>query len=84
MMSDFSYRDVVKRIMEKNRWKTERELAEHLGISPNTWTAYKKGDQSFGLHAIAKICDILEVEPLWLLFGDLAPGLSGDAANSTA
>ncbi|KQZ55307.1 transcriptional regulator [Rhizobium sp. Root149] len=48
---------------------SEGEFAGRLGISPNTWTAYKKGRQSFGLHEITKICDELEIDPSWLLFG---------------
>lgn len=55
--------------MSRNRWGSEAELAKELGISPNTWTAYKRGQRSFGLNEIAKICDLLEVSPQWLLFG---------------
>lgn len=70
-MLDFSYEDVIRRILDKNPWKTEGMLAEKLGIAPNTWTAYKRGKRSFGLHEIANICDLLDVDPFWLLFGDM-------------
>ena len=65
----FSYEALIDRIISKNAWKNERELASRLGISPNTWTAYKRGERSFGLHDIANICDILGVSHEWLLFG---------------
>lgn len=72
MTSSFSYDDVFARIMSKNRWATERDLATALGVSPNTWTSYKKGKSSFGLNDIARICDVLGVDSEWLLFGDAA------------
>lgn len=70
MEASFSYDEVFARILSKNRWATERELAQALGVSPNTWTAYKKGKSSFGLNDIAKICDVLGVDSDWLLFGE--------------
>jgi transcriptional regulator with XRE-family HTH domain len=69
-VSDFDYGKVIERILEKNRWGTEGALAKALGVVPNTWTSYKNGKQSFGLHEIARICDVLQVDPRWLLFGD--------------
>lgn len=77
MKDDFSHADIIARILSKNPWKTEGLLASALGISPNTWTAYKKNSSSFGLLDIPKICDVLGVTPRWLLFGD-----SGDAVIS--
>lgn len=68
-MADFSYDAIIERILSKNRWGNEGALATALGIAPNTWTAYKKGVRSFGLHEVAKICDTLGVSPHWLLFG---------------
>ncbi len=68
-MVEFSYDAIIDRILSKNRWGNEGALASALGIAPNTWTAYKKGVRSFGLHEVAKICDLLEVSPHWLLFG---------------
>lgn len=68
-MVEFSYNAIIERILGKNRWGNEAALAVKLGISPNTWTAYKKGVRSFGLHEITRICDILQVSPHWLLFG---------------
>ncbi|MEY9717893.1 transcriptional regulator with XRE-family HTH domain [Sinorhizobium fredii] len=75
-MIEFSYEAIIERILSKNRWGSEGALATELGIAPNTWTAYKKGVRSFGLHEVAKICDILEVTPHWLLFG--TEGLESD------
>lgn len=75
-MVEFSYQAVIDRILSKNRWGTEGALAAELGLAPNTWTAYKKGVRSFGLHEIARICDILGVTPHWLLFG--TEGLESD------
>lgn len=49
-------------------------MAKELGVAPNTWTAYKRGKSSFGLHEIAKICDALQVSPRWLLLGEDAAG----------
>jgi hypothetical protein len=49
-------------------------------MSPNTWTAYKKGKQSLKLNHIAEICDMLQVDMVWLLFGNS----SGAAAASNA
>lgn len=68
-MADFTYEDVIARILSKNRWGSEAELAEALGISRNTWTAYKKGRTSFGLNQIAEICAVLGVSAHWLLYG---------------
>lgn len=68
-MIEFSYDAIIERILSKNRWGNEGALATELGIAPNTWTAYKKGVRSFGLHEVAKICDVLGVSPHWLLFG---------------
>ncbi|WP_429813646.1 helix-turn-helix domain-containing protein [Ensifer sp. B1-9] len=68
-MAEFSYDAIIERILSKNRWGNEGALATALGIAPNTWTAYKKGVRSFGLHEVAKICDTLDVSPHWLLFG---------------
>lgn len=68
-MVEFSYEAIIDRILSKNRWGSEGALAAELGVSPNTWTAYKKGTRSFGLHEVAKICDVLQVSPHWLLFG---------------
>ena len=81
-MEDFAYDEVIQRILSKNRWGNEAELAKRLGISPNTWTAYKRGQRSFGLNEIAKICDMLEVSPQWLLFGaeQYATGVQSSAA----
>lgn len=70
MTSSFSYDAVFARILSKNRWPTERELANALGVSPNTWTSYKRGKSSFGLNDITKICDVLGVDSDWLLFGE--------------
>lgn len=70
MERDFDYATVVARLLGLKGAETESEFAARLGISPNTWTAYKKGKQSFGLHEITKICGILAVDPSWLLFGD--------------
>lgn len=75
-MAEFSYDAVIERILSKNRWGSEGALAAELGLSPNTWTAYKKGVRSFGLHEIASICDKLGVTPHWLLFG--TDGLESD------
>lgn len=75
-MVEFSYEAVIERILSKNRWGSEGALAAELGIAPNTWTAYKKGVRSFGLHEVAKICDTLGVSPHWLLFG--TEGLESD------
>ncbi|CAK7257507.1 MULTISPECIES: helix-turn-helix transcriptional regulator [unclassified Shinella] len=69
-MGTFDYDAVFRRILSKNSWGTEGELAKKLGVAPNTWTAYKKGKTSFGLHEIAKICDTLGVAPRWLLLGE--------------
>ncbi|WP_165909426.1 helix-turn-helix domain-containing protein [Shinella sp. JR1-6] len=69
-MTDFDYERVVERVLSRNRWGTEGDLAAALGISPNTLTAWKKGRSSFGVHEIPKICDVLGVEAHWLLFGD--------------
>jgi len=69
-MAEFSYEDVIARILSKNRWASEGELAEALGISRNTWTAYKKGKTSFGLNQITDICAVLGVTSQWLLYGD--------------
>ncbi len=69
-MSEFSYSAIIERILSKNRWGSEGALAERLGISANTWTAYKQAKRSFGLHEVAKICDELGVTPRWLLFGE--------------
>lgn len=68
-MAEFSYDAIIERILSKNRWGSEGALAAAFGIAPNTWTAYKKGVRSFGLHEVAKICDLLDVSPHWLLFG---------------
>lgn len=68
-MVEFSYDAVIERILSRNRWGSEGALAAELGIAPNTWTAYKKGVRSFGLHEVTKICDKLGVSPHWLLFG---------------
>lgn len=69
-MKEFLYSAIFERIVEKSRWKSEGELAKALGISANTWTSYKKGASSFGLHEVPRICDVLGVSPHWLLFGD--------------
>ncbi len=69
-VGEFNYDEVMARILSKNRWGNEGNLAKALGVSPNTWTAYKQGKTSFGLHDIAKICDVLGVTPQWLLMGD--------------
>lgn len=69
-MTDFVYSDVIDRILSKNRWGNEARLAEALGISPNTWTAYKRGARSFGLNDVARICDLLNVSSRWLLYGE--------------
>ncbi|AEQ50791.1 Phage repressor protein C, contains Cro/C1-type HTH and peptisase s24 domains [Pelagibacterium halotolerans] len=68
-MTGFSYDEVIDRIIEKNPGNTEGELAKALGIAPNTWTAYKRGERSFGLNEIAEICDTLGVDAEWLLLG---------------
>jgi phage repressor protein C with HTH and peptisase S24 domain len=70
MVVSFDYESVVSRLLSLKGEGNEGEFAARLGISPNTWTAYKKGRQSFGLHEITKICDELGVDPQWLLFGD--------------
>ncbi len=70
MHQAFDYGAVISRLMTLKGAESEGEFAARLGISPNTWTAYKKAKQSFGLHEIAKICDALDVEPVWLLFGE--------------
>lgn len=73
-MTNFDYDAVFRRILSKNRWGSEASLAKALGVTANTWTAYKKGKSSFGLHEVTKICDILDVVPRWLLFGETAAG----------
>lgn len=70
MVVSFAYEDVVSRLLSLKGEGSEGDFAARLGISPNTWTAYKRGKQSFGLHEIAKICDELGVAPEWLLFGE--------------
>ncbi len=70
MERDFDYSGVISRLLTLKGAESEGEFAGRLGISPNTWTSYKRGKQSFGLHEITKICDTLKVDPLWLLFGD--------------
>lgn len=69
-MIDFDYDRVFERVLSRNRWGTERDLAAALGISPNTLTAWKQGRSSFGVHEIPKICDVLGVTAHWLLFGE--------------
>lgn len=70
MVVPFDYEGVIGRLLSIKGDVSEGEFAGRLGISPNTWTAYKKGRQSFGLHEITKICDELGVEPSWLMFGE--------------
>ncbi|WP_244618155.1 LexA family transcriptional regulator [Rhizobium sp. RU35A] len=72
MVVSFDYEGVISRLLTLKGEASEGDFAAKLGISPNTWTAYKKGRQSFGLHEVAKICDVLGVEPQWLLFGGQA------------
>jgi phage repressor protein C with HTH and peptisase S24 domain len=77
MEHQFDYEGVISRLLQLKGTESEGDFAGRLGISPNTWTAYKKGKQSFGLHQIAEICDTLSIDPLWLLFGD--SGTSGQS-----
>lgn len=67
-MAEIDQMAMFSRIIERNPFKTEADLAEKLGWSPNTWTAYKRGRQSLKLSQIAEICDVLGVEMGWLLF----------------
>lgn len=90
MTAELDYGAVIDRILSRNRWGSERELAKQLGIAPNTWTAYKRGLRSFGVNEVEHICALLDVDPLWLLFGISGPDsrtqqLAGsDAARGTA
>lgn len=67
-MADIDQGAMFARIVKRNPFRTEAELAEKLGMSPNTWTAYKRGRQSLKLTQIAEICDIVGVDVEWLLF----------------
>jgi len=60
----------ARRVLELGREAgvdTDREMAERLGIHPNTWTRYKKGTNAPDLAIITKICDEFDVSIGWLL-----------------
>lgn len=70
MVQNYSYDQVVARLLSlKDGDEKEGDFAQRIGISPGTLTSYKKGKGSFGLHEITKICDVLKIDPHWLLFG---------------
>lgn len=77
MNADFDYSGVMSRLLSlKRNDETEGDFARRLGVSPNTFTNYKKGQNSFGLHEVTKICDETEADPHWLLFGVPASGVA--------
>jgi len=83
MSMEFDYSDVIARILTfKKEDETEGQFAARLGISANTWTAYKQAKRSFGLHEIATICDELGADVHWVLFGHYSSQVIDKAINS--
>jgi transcriptional regulator with XRE-family HTH domain len=46
-------------------------VAEVLGINANNWTRYESGTREMDLRTLAAFCEHYEVDPRWLLLGDI-------------
>jgi len=59
---------------------SQKEIAEHLGITPNAYRKYEYGERKPSYDALIKLSDYLNVSVDWLVHGenDLAIGGGGD------
>lgn len=61
-----SFKDRLKEARKKQK-KTQREMANLLGIKPSTYSGYETGYSEPNMNILSKIVDILECDPNFLL-----------------
>lgn len=64
---------MVRSVIEAN----QSEVARQVGVSSTVWYRYESAIREMPLIAVAKFCQVYEVDPRWLLLGELS-ALPGD------
>ena len=53
--------------LREDRDYTQKKVAEYLGMHPNVYRRYEKGNRNFPLEAIVKLADFYQVSTDYLL-----------------
>ena len=63
------FNTVFNKLKGEGRIRSKRHFADLISVSEATIRHYLRGDITPGAETVAKVCEVFDIDPSWLLLG---------------